>query len=75
MPFAGVEDLSHDVLRMLQIVQAENVAELVHQHRRQVHAALLALVAGRAELAVVGRRWIDKPAPAGRVIVQQDGVA
>src|SRR5262249_61299762 len=36
-------------------------------HGEQVHVILLALVAWQSELAVVGRRRVDEPAPAGGV--------
>src|SRR5262249_14839338 len=57
------------------VLQAEDVAHLVTDDRQQVHVILFALVAGRGELAVVMRRRIDEPAPAGRVVVQPDGAA
>jgi hypothetical protein len=48
------------------MVVAEQVADLMSQHGEH-HAVLLALVAGRVEFAVVPRRRIDEPAPAGGV--------
>ena len=52
------------------MVVAEQVADLVGEHREQVDAALLALVAGGGELAVAAWRRIDEPAPAGGVVVE-----
>jgi hypothetical protein len=57
------------------VIVAEQVADLVSEHGQQVHAVLLALVAGRGELGVVPRRRIDEPAPAGGIVVQPNGVA
>ncbi len=56
------------------MVEAEEVADLVIQNRVQIHAILFALVAGDEELAVVPRRPIDEPAPAGGVGVEVGGV-
>jgi hypothetical protein len=41
------------------------MADLVCEEGELIHAILLALVAGRRELAVLPRRRLDKPAPAG----------
>ena len=56
------------------MIVAKNVPDLVGQHGEQVHAVLLALIAGRGELGIVPRRQIDEPAPAGGVVVERDDV-
>lgn len=47
------------------MVVIEQVAELVFQHGEQVHSVLLASLAGHGELAVLKRRCVHEPAPAG----------
>jgi hypothetical protein len=62
---AGGEGFRHHA--PLGVVAAEEVTDLVLQDREQVHAVILALVAGRGELGVVSlRRQVDESAPACR---------
>ena len=72
-PSAGRQRFGHSPFFV--VVVAQQVPQLVHRDRQQVHSVLLALIARYRELAVLVRRWIDKPTPAGGVHVERDGVA
>src|SRR5262245_7519763 len=71
-PRAGGRRLGHQAVAVGMLV-AELVAQLMHQDRQEVHAALLTLIAGGDELRVIPRRRVDEPAVAGGVPVEPDG--
>lgn len=72
-PRAGGQGVRHHASFL--VVEAKDVPDLVLEHRKQVHAILLALIAGRGEFGIVPRRRIDEPAPARGVVIEVDGVA
>jgi hypothetical protein len=57
------------------VIVAEQVTQLVLQNHEQVHAVLLALVPTCRKLRIVPERRIDKPATAGGIGVEVEGVA
>src|SRR5262249_24918051 len=63
-PEAGPQGLLHHPLRF--VAATEQVADLVFQHREQVHAPLLALVTGRGELGVAARAAVRLRAACAR---------
>src|SRR5262249_25853013 len=70
---AGRQRVRHQAV--VGVIVAEQMPQLVLQGGEQIDAVHLALVAGRAELAVVVRRRIDEPAPTRSVVVEPDRVA
>ena len=63
LPNTGRHRVVHQTA--VRVLVAEQVAQLVHHDRQQVHAVLLARIAGRSGLGIVPRGLVQEPAPAG----------